>query len=234
MRIYHLYLESGPKRRKTMVHVLDLLGCTAQGATTEEALEATPQAIHTYLAFLQRHGEDVSPDNPFSITIAEHVMEGHWLGNGDPTPGFSPDFQPLLAEELETYLRRLYWQQDSLLAILRGLSPQDMTAEPQGSGRSIYRILEHIAESHCVYLRYLVGKVDALREALRAVQAGPENVSTALSRLWLISSARLQALDETERRQVIPHGQVNWTARRALRRMLEHNWEHLTEISSRL
>jgi hypothetical protein len=29
--VHDLYLESGPKRRKTMVHVLDLLGCVAVG-----------------------------------------------------------------------------------------------------------------------------------------------------------------------------------------------------------
>lgn len=29
-------------------------------------------------------------------------------------------------------------------------------------------------------------------------------------------------MTDTERRQSVPHGQVTWTARRALRRMLEH------------
>ena len=45
MTEYALYLESGPKHKKTMVHVLGLLGCIAQGPTTEAALEAAPQAI---------------------------------------------------------------------------------------------------------------------------------------------------------------------------------------------
>jgi len=39
---YWLYLESGPKHRKTMVHVLDPLGRVAVGPTTEAALDATP------------------------------------------------------------------------------------------------------------------------------------------------------------------------------------------------
>lgn len=37
-----------------------------------------------------------------------------------------------------------------------------------------------------------------------------------------------------ERRQSVKHGQVTWTARRGLRRMLEHEWEHLLEIAERL
>ena len=57
---YALYLESGPQRRKTMVHALDLLGCVAVGPTTDAALAATPAAIRAYLRFLARHGEPLA------------------------------------------------------------------------------------------------------------------------------------------------------------------------------
>ena len=40
-------------------------------------------------------------------------------------------------------------------------------------------------------------------------------------------------MTETELGQAVKHGQVTWTARRGLRRMLEHSWEHLQEISRR-
>lgn len=65
MATYRLFLESGPRRRKTMVHVPDLLSCVAVGPTTEEALTATPAAIRAFLHFLRRHGEPVDPDAPF-------------------------------------------------------------------------------------------------------------------------------------------------------------------------
>lgn len=55
MTVYGLYAESGPRHKKTMVHVLDLLGCVVRGATTEDALAAAPEAIRDYLAFLRRH-----------------------------------------------------------------------------------------------------------------------------------------------------------------------------------
>jgi uncharacterized damage-inducible protein DinB/predicted RNase H-like HicB family nuclease len=231
---YALYLESGPRRRKTMVHALDLVGCIAQGPTTEAALEATPDAIRAYLRFLARHGEAVEPDGDFTTAVAEHVTEGVWLGNGDPTPGFGPDFLPLSAADLTVYLRRLAWLRADLLALLRDLPKEQLLAEPETGGRSIYQILEHVAESQSVYLRYLVGKVEGLSEALRAVQTGSEDLSAALARLWQISGARLEALTEAERTQEVPHGQVTWTARRALRRMLEHDWEHFGELTRRL
>ncbi|MDO8690990.1 MAG: hypothetical protein Q7R39_13430 [Dehalococcoidia bacterium] len=100
---YDLYVESGPRRRKTMVHVLDLLGCIAQGPTTAEALEAAPEAIRLYLRFLLAHGEAVDPEGVFTTTVAAHVMEGSWIGNGDPVPGFGPDFRPLTAPDLSVY-----------------------------------------------------------------------------------------------------------------------------------
>jgi hypothetical protein len=37
-----------------------------------------------------------------------------------------------------------------------------------------------------------------------------------------------------ERNRQVPHGQQIWTARRGLRRMLEHDWEHMQEVRGRL
>jgi predicted RNase H-like HicB family nuclease/uncharacterized damage-inducible protein DinB len=230
MREYTLYLESGPRQRKTMVHMPEILGCIAQGATVEEALEATPQSIRAYLHFLKRHGVAVDPDAAFSTTIAEHVMEGHWLGNGDPTPGFKPDFQPVTADEVETYLCRGDWMLEELLAAVSRLTPEQIAAEPEGSGRSISRILEHVAESQCVYLRMAIGKVEGLHEALHAAIADPHG----LRGLWDVTRHRWEGLSAVEREAQVPHGQVTWTARRGLRRTLEHEWEHLLEIESRI
>ena len=83
-------------------------------------------------------------------------------------------------------------------------------------------------------MRYLVGKVDGLSEALRVVQSNPDGLPAALTAVWRILDARLALLTAAEREQQAPHGQVTWTARRAMRRLLEHEWEHLVEIAARL
>jgi len=231
---YSLYLESGPKRRKTMVHALDLLGCIAQGASTEEALEATPAAIRAYLRLMRSAGEEVDPDAPFTTAIAAHVMEGSWIGNGDPSSGFAPDFQPLTAEDLALYLPRLDAMQTSLLAIVRDLPQLTLAADPPGGGRSVFHILEHLADSHAAYLRYTSGKIEGLAGAQRALRERPEDPAAALERVWAIARARTASLTEAERTQPVQHGQLTWTARRALRRMLEHTWEHCRELERRL
>ena len=234
MAEYALYVESGPRKRTTMVHVLDLLGCIAQGPTTEAAIDATPDAIRKYLRFLRHHGEAVKPVVKLTTKVAVHVTKGTWLGYGDPTSGFAPDFEPLSAKDLEIYLRRLAWLRADLLESIKHVPRKQLLAEPMRGGRSIYQILNHVAGSECVYLRYLVGKVEGLSEAMRAIEQSPDNLPFALSRLWQISRARLETLTAAERKQWVKHGQVTWTARRALRRSLEHDWEHLQELSNRL
>jgi len=52
--------------------------------------------------------------------------------------------------------------------------------------------------------------------------------------VWQISLNRLEAMTAAELNQRIQRGQKTWTARRMLRRMLEHGWEHLLEISRRV
>lgn len=234
MTKYALYLESGPRQRKTMVHVLDLMGCIVQGPTSLEAIDAAPAAIRAYLQFLQRHGEKVSPEADFSIEVAEHIMQGVWLGYGDPTPGFSLDFASLTRDDLNIYLQRLASMQDELLEQIRSMKGDLLSFEPPGGGRAIDHILMHIAESDATYLRYLVGKFNLLSDAQRIVQENPSQPIPGLTFLWEVIRTRLEQLTDIELSQNVPHGQVTWTARRALRRILEHTWEHLQEINNRL
>ncbi len=234
MNEYALYLESGPRKRTTMVHVLDLLGCIVRGPTTEAALETIPAGIKKYLLFLERHGDGADPDAAFTTVVKEHVMEGPWLGNGNPTPGFEPDFQVLDVDELDIYLSRIDWLLEDLVELIRDLPSEQQLAEPEGGGRSIFRIVEHLAESQYAYLRSILGPMTELSAALRVVRVGPVLRPDSLVNVWKIIRTRLEAMTDADRAQSVQRGQVTWTAKRALRRLLEHPWEHLVEIEERL
>jgi predicted RNase H-like HicB family nuclease len=234
MPTYLLYLESGPRHKTTMVHVLDLLGCIARGPTTEAALANTHDAIRQYLGFLRYCGEPLDPDQPFDTTIAAHVMEGSWIGYGDPAPGFDPDFQPLTSSDQELFIRRLGWLNQGLLSLVKELSPAQLTAQPEGRGRTLFAILQHVVDSQYVYLRYQIGKVPGMSEALKEIKKDPHFVVPSLDNYWELLLNRWLALTPEERKQKVPHGQTLWTARRGLRRSLEHGWEHLLEVSERL
>ena len=233
MTNYPLYVESGPKQKTTQVHVLTLLGCVVHGATTGEALAATPAEISRFLAFLRAHGEPADPAAPFTTTIAAHVTEGSWIGQGDPAPGFEPDFAPLEAAELGKQLHRLGWLREDLLALISGLSGDELEAKPE-KGRSVYSVIEHAASAHYAYMQATVGKVEGLLPALKEVQQGAGGISESLFRFWNISSARLAAMTHDERTRRVQRGEKAWTARRGLRRTLEHEWEHFRKIERRL
>jgi uncharacterized damage-inducible protein DinB/predicted RNase H-like HicB family nuclease len=228
MSVYQLYLQSGPKRMKTEVRVLELLGCTTNGPTTEEALAATPEAIRDYLRFLKRHGEAVDVDQEVEMEIAVHNTDG--LMN--PALIFEPDRQPVSTQDVETYIQRLTWMRADLLAMIDGLSERELNEKPE-PGRSIRRILEHIYGAEYHYVR-VFGKIDGV--------FGPGNVEDVplpelLDRMEYVREKEfehLRSLSEAKRTQPIVHKSYDNTPRQYFRFMVEHHWEHFCEINTRL
>lgn len=231
---YNLYLESGPRQRKTMVHVLDLLGCIAVGSTTSEALQVTPDAIQAFLSFLHQHDEPVDADSIFSSQVVEHVMEGPWLGNGNPASGFTPDFDPITIKQRDCYLQRLRWLHADILDLICDLSTDVLIAKPTGKGRSIHHILTHLAEAEYAYLQAVLRKIPGLHAAMQATKDGPEEVAGTLPGFWQIVTDRLHGMTAFDLEQQVQRGQVLWTSRRMFRRLLEHSWEHMQEITHRI
>lgn len=232
MTLYKLYLESGPMRKKTMVHVLDLLGCIATGPTTEEALEKTPVAICEYLRFLQRHGAVVDSDAEVQTQVAEHITEGAWLGNGSYSLVFQPDLEALTTEALEEYIKHLQWSRSEMVALVAELSEEQLAEEPP-KGRPIRAILEHVFGAEYAYVRTL-GKLEGVRGPGSVEQMQKDELLAWMEHVRSSEIEKLRSLSWQERSEVFVQGQQTRTARRVMRRMLEHEWEHLVELKARL
>ena len=233
MTSYGLYLESGPRRRKTMVHVYDLLGCIANGPTTEETLAATPDAIRRYLRFLKRHGEQVAPDAPFETHVVEHITEGDWLGNGSPYLVFGPDLEPISADEIETYLRRFHWMRETLATWAETQTDEQLDAVPQAGGRTARAILLHVIGTPGAYLSAGLGGVTGFSAGAGASERREISLPEGLRRIATMTAERVRATTPEERAAVRQRPKDVRTLRKALRRMLEHDWEHLMELSRR-
>lgn len=232
MNEYGLYLESGPKRRKTMVHVFDLLGCVANGPTTEEALEATPAVISAYLRFLQRIGEAVEPGARFTTRVVEHVTEGEWLGNGSPYAFFAPDLEPVSVEELETFLHRL----NGLTAALAGWAESQIDAGLDaipGDGRTARAILLHALGSTGSYVATALPGTTGFSRLVTAAERGEIAIADALRQVEALARDRLLRATPAQRSAVIERPKEVRTLRKAVRRILEHYWEHLAELARR-
>jgi uncharacterized damage-inducible protein DinB/predicted RNase H-like HicB family nuclease len=232
MQAYKLYLESGPKKKKTMVHVLDVLGCIAKGPTSDEALIRTPESIRAYLRFLKRHGEAVHPDGEFETVVAEHVTEGEWLGSGDPALVFKPDLEPLTLEDEEKYIQRSQWLRAEVVGWVDEMIGEQ-EEEQKTKDRSIRAMLEHMLDSEYFYVTTL-GKIHGLPGTGTIVKKQEGDLLSWMGHVRTLEIERIRALTEEERSRSIIHWKRIWTARKVLRRMLEHEWEHLVELSERL
>jgi uncharacterized damage-inducible protein DinB/predicted RNase H-like HicB family nuclease len=226
---YALYLESGPQRKKTLVHVLDLLGCVVQGDTTDEAVTAAPDAIAAYHRYLRRHGEKIDETATIETRIAEHNTEGLFSGQA-PWP---PDLKPLAPAALTRYLRWLEWSRADLLALVKGMSEERLRAKPT-KGRSLRDILLHVLVADKSYVYALVGPLKTMGDPTNAAERGDLDLRMALTEARAAAIDRLKELTPAERRNVRRAGQSTYSAYRVIRRMLEHEWEHRREIAARL
>jgi uncharacterized damage-inducible protein DinB/predicted RNase H-like HicB family nuclease len=228
-----LYLESGPQRKSTLVHVVDLLGCACFGPTTDEAIAATPDEIRAYLRYLKRHGEKVDPVAPIKTRVIEHVTQGDFLGHGSPQAVYAPDRRPVSTAELATFLRRLEWSRADLLALVKGADPNALDARPP-KGRSLRDILLHVLGADSGYLASSLGAVKTVNAPMNAAMRGDLDVLIALQEARAAAIERLRALTPAERAFVKEHPSGARTMRKTIRRMLEHEWEHRRELARRL
>lgn len=233
MATYDLYLESGPRRRKTMVHALDLLGCVAVGPTTEDALEATPDAIRAFRRFLRRHGEPVDLDAPVETQVIEHVTEGDWLGNGSPYLIFGPDLEPLTDQEIACYLRRFGWLCNELADWTASQTDEQLDAKTEERGRPARGILLHVLGAQGVYLSAALGGAPGFSKIHGAAERGELALGDALRQTATMAADRVHDTTPQQRVAVRELSSRSYTLHKALRRMLEHDWEHLAELSRR-
>lgn len=233
MTVHDLYLESGPKHRTTMVHMFGLLGCIAIGPTTEEALAATPDAIRSYLRFLHRHGEETGASGPIETRVVEHITEGEWLGNGSPYIVFPPDFEPVSDEDLAMLLRRFRWLREDLAAWLRTQSAELLDVPPQPRGRTARAIVLHLLATPGSYLGAALGGAKGFSHLQTEAERGLIPLDVALLRVAELVEERIAESTPEERLRVIERPKDTRTFRKALRRMLEHDWEHARELARR-
>jgi predicted RNase H-like HicB family nuclease/uncharacterized damage-inducible protein DinB len=227
--VYALYLESGPQHKKTLAHVLDLLGCVVQGDTTDEAVAATSDAISAYLQYLRRHGEKLDASAKIETRIAEHNTEGLFSGQAL----WPQDLKPVAPAALARYLRWLDWSRADLLELVKGIDENRLRAKPT-KGRSLRDILLHVLDADKSYVYALVGPLKAMGEPTNAADRGDLDLRVALREARRAAIERLKRLTPAERRRVRRAGQSTYSAHRVIRRMLEHEWEHRREIAARL
>ncbi|MGD0121246.1 MAG: DinB family protein [Candidatus Limnocylindrales bacterium] len=230
---FELYLESGPQHRKTWIYVPSLPGCSTVSPTTEAAAGFAAAAIRERLDFLRRYGEVVPDPEPMELVVANHVIERKLLGFGQGA--FPSDREPMPADEIARDLRWAEWSRDELIAAARA-QPRPLSEKPATGGRSAAAILSHVAEAEWSYVGTTLGSIPGGGAIMVAIQRAGDEPWVALAAEREVLFERLRRITTEELARVVERGEGKppRSARRMLRRLLEHEWEHVLELRSRL
>lgn len=229
-----VYLELGPGG-ECMAHVLTLPGCIAKGNNQDEALTALPGAIHSYHAWLRQHGEKVAdPAEPIEFRIAEISTGFGPFRPGDKAALFSPDRMPVSREEMEQiYLCRSAYARADLMAIISDLPEKVLRCKPDRETSNIRQILRHIGNAEEWYISRIVDP-ETLPPEWAHDKKMPIFDFLEMERRTALD--RLHRLTDRELSEVFyptlwtKYRGEPWTARKVLRRFLEHEREHTVQI----
>jgi predicted RNase H-like HicB family nuclease len=240
---YDVYLEVD-EGGDSMAHVLQLPGCAAGGASLDEAMANIVTAIADYYDWLGRHGDPAS-DGTSAITIElAEVSRGFGpFQRGDKAALFGPDREPLSRAELETCLRYAGYSRADLLSLTRHLPADVLDWRPDLDGphahdaMTIREILRHTGNAEEWFVSRLVHP-DRLPPQWQDDDQLEVFAFLEMERRTVM--ALLRELTDSERETVTfptwftDHPDEPWTARKALRRLLEHEREHTRHIREML
>lgn len=215
-------------------HVLDLPGCMLRAPSQEEALQKLPETIREYHAWLRRHGETTPPEEAaIEIEVIEVRTDGGPFDPGDTAALYAQDKQPLTSEVMEQRFHLAAHNRADLLELVRHLPEDLLDWQPTPDALSIRRVLRHIGNAEEWYVSRIVPP-ESLPSEWEHAEELPIFEFLEMERRTTIQ--RLRELDEEQRSQIFypTHWTTApgepWTARKALRRFLEHEREHTLQI----
>ena len=211
--------------------VVDLPGCRAAGASLQDAIALLPPVAGEYMAWLARHGEPVNQFDETAFDVIEEIEAG-----GDYS--FEVDRVAMSREEMEREIRIAGYAHTDLLSVSRPLPDSVLDWRPPASSvkfdqiyqdvRSIREMLEHAASTES---NFYVG-------SLSDPPAAPPASRPDLESLHESTAHRLRALPDESLGRLFkrtgPRGEMEWTARKAMRRIVAHKRFHTKEIEQRL
>jgi predicted RNase H-like HicB family nuclease len=209
---------------QTLAHVLDLPGCFSRGTTPPEALDRLFQAIPAYWDWLRSHGLPAPPPDvvgPVTLGVVELVRFIAPQGATVRGALFEVELEPATATQITTCLARLAYTRADLLSLLEPLAPADWEA-PRAGGQTLAERVADLAETERWLTRRL-GPVPRLRPS--------HGLLDRLAAVRTAAVARLADLSADECASVYVADGERWTARKVLRRMLEHECEQVAQIA---
>ena len=214
--------------------MFDLPGCRSISGSREETLALVPVAIGEYLAWLDtHHARPLTAAEPYEYEIVEEVR-------GNDELCFEDDRKPVNEDELERGIRYIGFAHADLASLLRPLTETVLDWKPPATSvridavyadvRTIREMEAHVATALTFHLR----GVGHVTERVPSPD-DPQNLQHA----YEVTVNRLRALNAEELggtayKRETARGETEWSARKALRRIINHVRFHTGEAAIRL
>lgn len=229
-------LETSPTGR-CMAHMPDFPGCFSLADSRRDALANVPDAVRSYAHWLTRHGEAQELPLDIELRVVEEVQGYGPFDRGDKAALFTADHRPLECDEMERLLQLAGYNRADLLRTVAGLFNEELDREWLPGEPTIRQILRHIGDAEQWYISRITDPHTLPRE-----WDDDEDLPTFdyLEMERRTAFERLRQLTEEERSAIVyparwtSHPDEPWTARKALRRLLEHEREHYHQIRALL
>ena len=234
-----IYLDVAASGR-VMAHLLEPPGLGVRFPSREDMARHLPGHLDTHLAWLRAHAEAV-PAGPPDYVVAEEIAVAGDFESGDDVGFYAPDTVPPTPEEVERYLRIAGHAHTDLLALVEPLDGAALDWVRGEHTRPIRRVLRHIVGAELWYMTRIIDdpKAAGLPEIIRDADERCDATEDMMERVRIVWSAFqrwARSLAPEQRARVVlptwftsPSGE-RWTARKMLRRCIEHCREHTRSI----
>jgi len=204
-------------------------GCWVFGRTPERGLMKVKAAIAEWFEWLERHGEQVSPETKdFEVEVAELLRVSYNpVKAGKEEPIFWSEVLPITKKDVTRTLRLMRYSREDLLKLVSNLSNECLDWLPPNEPRTVRNCLRHIAYVEPWYITLL--NVDL-------PSTYPRNVFEMLNYTRQIVVDYLKNMPRDKMRGIFqpkkyPRSICNlWTARKVLRRLVDHERLHIKYI----
>lgn len=227
-------LEHG--ERWWYAHIVELPGCFTRGETREEVLSALPEAVAGHVAFLKARGRPVD-EKTLDFSVVEEILGIPELGEaGGAVALFYSDEKPVSEVEFSHFLDLMRWNRVELLGIVELLSEDERNARPLPDKWTIEETLRHVANAEEWYVSRLGAEIQEECEGFVRGINPEERWGSIHERLEATRRGGVHALEYAFERGVegvftraayTQHPEERWTFRKALRRFVEHEREHI-------
>ena len=192
-----------------LAHVPVLRGCIASGTTRDAAIANARRAFRAYLELLDargvsiEHWKDLDP-----VTFEVRDL---------PADRVVPEDVGRMEEhELRDFLHQFEASRAALLSVVREISADELERKPTDSMWSVREALEHVMLTEA-----------SLLSRLEKWPADPYNTLQAVHRMAFQRFTVMEPADTALDHVVLGR---RWTTRKVMRRILEHEFEHLGHI----